>query len=271
MFRPLRACLLLTLLLPVVLITGCSSPPPVPQGSGEDEVLRKFMDTSPSDGKLFFLGVAGIRSRRQESIDLALEEAARRLAMFHEVEGEFSTLSNRGGRLLDYRAETSASLTYDGDYKNYLEDLEFNNDTDVLESENAVFVRARYSGSLNIGFNPSMQGQDGKPFWIETPPAMIGDYTVGVGFAGRRNAHKDTVIASCENAVFSVICNVAAVSWGQNFDYRGVGFLAIASGSTQRLDASASLSEFYVLDTWTDPADKSVWTLAIAKKIGEGQ
>ena len=269
MFRPLRAYLLLILFLPVSLLTGCKSPPPVPQSSSEDEALKKFMDTSPREGKLVFLGVAGIRSRRQESIDLALEDAARRVAVFHEVEGEFSTLSNRGGRLLDYRAETNASLNYDGAYKNYLESLEFDQDTDVLESENAVFIRARYPGSLAIDFPPSIQGPDGKPFWIETPPAMIGDYTVGVGYAGRRNAHRDTVTASYENAVFSIIRNLSAVAWVQSFDYRGVGFLAIASGSVQRLDASACLNEFYVLDTWTDPADKSVWTLAIAKEAGE--
>jgi hypothetical protein len=220
------------------------------------------MDTSPREGRLVFLGVAGIRSRIQESVDLALEEAARRVAIFREVGGELSTLSAKGGRLLDYRAESTASLRFDAAYKDYLETLEFDENSDVLRSENAIFVRVRYPGSLDLPYRPSGPG---KPFWIETPPETIGEYIVGVGYAGRRDAHRDTVIASYENAVFSIIRDLSAVSWGQNIDYRGEGFLDISFTSQQGIDAKGSLMGFYALETWTDPGDKSVWTLAVAK------
>ena len=223
------------------------------------------MDTSPGEGTLVFLGVAGIRNRRQESIDLALEDAARRIAIFREVEGEFLAWSNRGGRLLDYRAETSSSLHHDSAYRDYLAVMEFDEKSGVFDSENAVFVRVRYPGSLELNYRPSPPGPGGKPSWIENPPDTIGSYMAGVGYAGRRNAHRDTVTASYENAIFSVIRDLSAVSWGQNIDYRGEGFLDIAFNVREGVSARARVNSFYVLETWTDPSDKSVWTLAVAK------
>jgi hypothetical protein len=258
--RLLAAGILFFLLLPAC----TSSAPPVQEDTSAsgDAALQEFMDTSPREGRLVFLGVAGIRSRIQESVDLALEEAARRVAIFREVEGEFSTLSAKGGRLLDYRAESTASLRFDTAYKDYLETLEFDENSDVMRIENAIFVRVRYPGSLDLPYLPSGPG---KPFWIENPPATIGEYIVGVGYADRRDAHRDTVIASYENAVFSIIRDLSAVSSGQNIDYRGEGFLDISFTSQQGIDAKGSLMGFYALETWTDPVDKSVWTLAIAK------
>ena len=256
--------LLLAGFLFLFLLPGCKSPPPVQEPSSDEE-LREFMDTSPREGKLIFLGVAGVRSRMQESIDLALEEAARRVAIFQEVEGEFSALSNKGGRLLDYRAETSAVLHHDAGYRDYLEELEFDESAHVFGSENAVFVRVRYPGSLKLEYRSSPAGPGGKPFWIENPPVMMGEYIVGVGYAGRRNAHRDTVTASYENAIFSIIRDLSAESWGQSVDYRGEGFLDISFTVRQGLDAKGRLNAFYVLETWMDPSDKSVWTLAVAK------
>ena len=223
------------------------------------------MDTSPQGSKLIFLGIAGIRSRRQESIGFALEEAARRVAIFHDVVGEFYFRSNTGSRLLDYRAETTSSLRYDEAYRDYVEALEFDEDFDVFESENAIFVRVRYPGRLSLNYYPSLPGPGGKPYWTENPPGAIGAYTAGVGYAGRRNAHRDTVIASWENAIFSVIRNVSAQSWGQSIDFRGGGFLDHGSSIEHGVEAKAVLKGFYVLETWTDPVNKSVWTLAIAQ------
>jgi len=250
----------------LLLLTGCKSPPPVQLPPPDENVLKEFMDTTSRDGKLVFLGAAGIRSRRQDSINLALEEAARRISIFQELKGGFSTLSRRGGRLLDYRAETSVTLFYSRDYEKYLSDIEFDENTDVLESENAVFVRVRYPGGLGVDYAlpPPLPG--GEPSWVDNPPTMIGDYHAGVGYAGRRNAHKDTVKASYENAIFSIIRDVGAVAWDESYDYTGEGFLDIASIVTMGINARATLNWFYVLDTWTDPSDKSVWTLAIAKK-----
>jgi hypothetical protein len=248
---------------------ACGTPPPSPEALAAEAALREFMDTSPGEGGLVFLGVASVRSRIQESVNLALEEAARRIAIFREVEGEFTSYAANTGRLLDYRAETTASLRHDPAYRDYLEAVEFDEGSDVLRSENAVFVRVRYPGSLNINYRPSGPRPGGKPgdkpSWIESPPAMIGEYNAGVGYAGRRGAHRDTVTASYENAVFSIIRDLSTVSWERSVDYRGEGFLGGEFTVRQTIDAKGRLTGFYALETWTDPSDKSVWTLAVAK------
>ena len=247
----------------LLLLQGCKSPPSFQEVPSDGE-LKIFMDTSPREGKLVFLGVSGKRSRRQEAIDLALEDAVRRIAIFEQVEGEYAVLSNRGGRLLDYRAEASSNLSYNASYEDYFAFVEFDEISGVFETENSVFVRVSYPGNLEINYRPSALMPDGKPFWVENPPEMIGKYLVGVGYAGRRNAYKDTVNASYENAIFSVIRNLYSVSSGQSVNYRGAGFLDIASIARQELNASGTIKGFYVLETWTDPKDKSVWALAVA-------
>ena len=241
------------------------APPPLLQTISEEQILAEFMNTSPHGGKLVFLGIAGIRSQRQESIDLALAEAARRLAIFTEVTGEFSINSTLGGRLFDYRAETTAVLHYDPAYMDNIEALEFDEDSGVLVSGNAVFVRVLYPGSLALDYQPSALPDGARPLWIENPPERIGEYIVSIGYAGRRQAHRDTVIASYENAIFSMIRRLFTVARGESVDFQGDGFFDIVSTVRQSIEAKGSLTSFYVLGTWTDPIDRSVWTLAIAQ------
>jgi hypothetical protein len=248
---------------------GCTGAPPpaetVPVPS-ERELFRRFLYTPPEEGKLVFLGVAGLRSHREESLRLALEEAARRVDLFHGVEGEFTAYSYRRSRLLDYRSETTTSLNTQDSYADYVEDLEFDEESDVFLNGNALFVRVRYPGVLDVDYQPSSTGSNGKPVWIDTPPETISGYTAGVGYAARRDAHRDTVIASCENAVFSIIKNLAGTVRGITSDFRGSGFFDISSASGNMLSAKGALKGFYVLDTWVDPVGLDVWTLAVARE-----
>jgi hypothetical protein len=244
------------------------SPPPAETALvlPEQEPLKRFLYTPPEEGKLVFLGVAGIRSRREESLKLALEEAARRVVLFHALEGEFTVYSYRGSRFLDYQSETKTSLNFPDTYADYVEDLEFNEESDVFLNENALFVRVRYPGVLDLNYQPSYTGPGAKPVWIDTPPGTISGYTVGVGYAARRNAHRDTVIASYENAVFSIIKNISGTAGGAISDFRGSGFFDIASAGSDTLFAKGALKGFYVLETWVDSASLDVWTLAVARE-----
>jgi hypothetical protein len=92
------------------LLWACLTPPPVEAPPADEPQNR--ISTFPEDGWLVFTGVAGIRSHIEESITLALEEAAKKLAIFERVEGSISSYSNQGGRFLDYRSETTSSLDY---------------------------------------------------------------------------------------------------------------------------------------------------------------
>jgi hypothetical protein len=251
------------------LLWGCKTPAPVDDFSSQQALQKEYFYTSPQNGKLVFLGAAGIRSKLEESIQLALEDAARKAAIFERVEGEFAAFTRMGGRFLDYRSETNSSLKYDTDYGRYIEKLEYDKEKDVFKSENAVFVRTRYPGNLELGYYPSYSGPGARPSWIDNPPKTISGYTVGIGYAGRRNAHRDTVISSYENAIFSMVRDTASVSWGRTMDYRGGGLLDYAAITRSGINARAVLNGFYVLDIWTDPSNKAVWTLAVAVSAGQ--
>jgi hypothetical protein len=243
--------------------SGClTQPPPVKPLPAEDP---NRISTFPENGRLVFTGVAAVRSRMEDSINLALEEAAKKVSIFERVEGAINFYSSLGGRFLDYRSETISAVDYDRDYKGYIEKLEYDPDTDVFQYGNAVFVRTRYKGSLPLNYEPLPAGPGGRPGWVDNPPETISGYAAGVGYAGRRNAHRDTVIASYENAVLAIIRNRTSQAWSANTDFQGAGFLDYSTVSRGGMSAGGVLTGFYVLEIWIDPAAKAVWTLAIAR------
>jgi hypothetical protein len=245
------------------LFSGCLTRPAVEESLPQEDPNR--ISTFPEDGRLVFVGVAGIRSHPEESINLALEEAAKKVSIFERVEGTISFYSSQGGRFLDYRSETTNSVNYNRDYKGYIEQLEYDPDTDVFQQENAVFVRTRYRGTMSLSYQPLPAGPGGKPGWVDNPPETISGYAAGVGYAGRRNAHRDTVIASYENAVLAIIRNRSSQAWSTSTGFRGGGFLDYSALSQEGMKADGVLTGFYVLETWVDPAVKAVWTLAVAR------
>jgi hypothetical protein len=229
------------------------------------EEPQNRISTFPEEGRLVFIGVAGIRSRRQESIERALEEAAKKVSIFERVEGTIYSYSSQGGRFLDYRSETTSVLNYSQNYRDYIEKLEYDPDADVFQQENAVFVRVRYKGSLPLSYQSPASGSGGRPGWVDNPPQTISGYAAGVGYAGRRNAHRDTVIVSYENAILAIIRDQSSKIWSTSEGLRGSGFLDYSAVNQKGISAGGVLTGFYVLETWTDPATKEVWTLAIAR------
>jgi hypothetical protein len=86
---------------------------------------KNFMDTTPEDGCLVFIGVSRTRLKREEAIQLALEDAARRVAFFHFVEGRIIQQENKGLGFLDFNMATEKSLSFSEDFKTYINYLEY--------------------------------------------------------------------------------------------------------------------------------------------------
>jgi hypothetical protein len=241
---------------------GTSDGNPVPD-------IPWFWNTAPSPDFLFFIGVSAIRSNREESIRLALEDAAKKVAMYHFLEARYESRIDTGSGFLEYRADTISSLDYDKDYLKYAGDLVYDEDRDILGWENSLFVRARYArteGEIPPSAGIRAEVPAGPPPWVNTLPEGTPGYVYGVGFAGRRIYHRDTVNASCEAAVFSLIRNLSgqvtgatAEAWKDSaFGYSGAAGASVSS--------AMGLEGFYVLEVWIDPASKAVWTLALARK-----
>jgi hypothetical protein len=265
----MRQIALIMMIFSLSLWSGCKSPPAAetPPVSVPEE--NDFWDTTPLSGELIFHGAAGVRSKREESIRLALEDAARRAAIFTRVEGQFVSYANRGAGFFDYSSEAAGSLWYDENYKNYIEDLIFDPAADVIEERNTVFVRTRYHSPVPaaIRYQSSSFHRDSKPGWVDNPPEISG-YVAGVGYAGRRSSHGDTVKASYENAVFSIIKTLFGAVSGTTEEFRGSGTFDFSSASENIITARGVLKGFYTLDFWTDPVNHAVWTLAIARTEG---
>ncbi|MDR0561669.1 MAG: hypothetical protein LBG73_03175 [Spirochaetaceae bacterium] len=227
-----------------------------------------FWNTGSASGAVVFYGTAGIYSRREDSLRLALEDAAKKAAIFNGLEARITSVLNTGGGIFDYRSETETFLQYDEDYKKYVDGLIFDPETDVLQKDGAIFVRVRYKTPVQIPAGWASFQRPEKPSWITVPPEIPG-YITGIGYAGRRSAHRDTVTASYENAIFAIITALYGSAQEETRHIRGSGTFDWRSSSSQEITAAGRLQRFYALDAWVNPADKSVWTLGIAQKPAE--
>jgi hypothetical protein len=227
-------------------------------------------DLPLTGGELVITGVAGRFSNRNDSIQAALRDAARRLSFFNSVKGEALVQARIGAGVFDYSRETERSLSYDEDLEQYLDQLQFDPVRDVFESNNAVFVIARALAGQPM---PSPAGHSAgreRPAWVESPPQTIDSFIAGVGFAGRRSSHKDTVIASYENTVFALVESISTkVNDRREMAQNSSSVFDFDMSSSSTVVSRAALKNFYIIESWTDPANLSVWTLAVAEKDNE--
>jgi hypothetical protein len=248
----------LTLFIVTAGFSGCARPP--------REVPAEVPVHNAARTELVFYGVSSVLSSREASIQLALEDAARKLAIYHAVEGRFVSSLNIGARFFDYKNETEASIDFDPDYKRYVDSLIFDPETDVHTENNAVFVYARYvpPSPVQIDYPVSLSEGNAAPAWVLDTPEIPG-YVTGIGHAGRRGSHRDTVNSSYENAIYSILKNISTDIEGQTTNSQNSGsiFYSVTSSNTTR--TSGILKGFYALDFWVDPSTLAVWTLAVAK------
>jgi hypothetical protein len=243
-------------------VTRPASPPPA---SGAPTPVY-FWNSMPA-GDLVFIGGASLRSDREESVNLALRDIARKVSIFNAVEGEFVSYNKTGSSFFDYASSSRSALFFDDDYLGFVEDLDYDPAADVMQLDNSIFVRARFRGSAAVQAPPGdLLAGDGssRPGWVDSSPEEISGYRVGIGYAGRRGLHRDTVNASFEAAIFSIIRAMSSQVSAGTVNSQGPGNFDYRTTNDSTISARGKLKGLYVLDTWIDPANMSVWTLAIA-------
>ncbi|MDR0302707.1 MAG: hypothetical protein LBI04_10400 [Treponema sp.] len=254
----------------LLIFSTCSGLPASPPVSSVNVSETSFFSSFPSNGGLVFIGVAGKRSNPNETLQLALEDAAHRVAVFNKVSGEYVVENNIGSGAFDHLHNTRTQLFADKEQsKQYVDALQYDADTDTIEIENSFFIRTVYRSPLPspVNYRSGYTGADRKPDWIDKPPNEIEGYEVGIGFSGRYSSITDTFTNSWNNAVFAIIRNINATSQSNDLLYQNTGSLfGYKTSNDNTVYSFGTLSYFYVLDTWIDPKSKSVWTLAIAKK-----
>ena len=236
-----------------------------------EQAEPSFFYSYPGEGGLIFIGAAGRRSNPNETLRLALEDAGRRVALFNQVSGEYAMENYVGSGAFDYIYNTHTVLYYNEESAlQYVDSLQYDADTDTVLIDNTFFIRTVYTSALSfpVNFRPTYSGENKKPDWIDNPPLAIDGYEVGIGFSARYASVADTYNNSRNNAIFAIIRNVNSTSQGSDLLYQNTGNLFGYKTSNENIVYSfGTLNGFYVLDTWFDPVNKTVWTLAIANKL----
>jgi hypothetical protein len=248
--KKISAFLFLITVLPGLCLLNCAG---IPQG--EPEAGRRA-------GALVFAGVSsGPYLSRDRALALALRDAARRVSFFHSVEVVIESSEIYNPRFRISQVNDERTLVYDTDYEKYIPLLGFDPERDVYEEHGALFVRTVYAGETGgAAAYPSGTGA-GKPSWIENPPEKGGGFFYAVGFADSRLFHKDAVIASYEDAVYSFVKN----SFSKIYAFQQVDENTMLDISC--VFVSGIVKGFHVLEAWRDPESGAVWTLAAAREV----
>jgi len=261
----------------VILVSSCAglgfsggkpqaaeAPAPVetPALSGHGQAGSVHWMAGPRGGLLTIIGVSNPQSKHENEIENARMDAARKAAMYHGIQGTIETVNTVGAGFLDYYFNSDINLQYDKNYEQYLDHLTFEPENDVFRVEGAVFVRMRYSAPDlgNFSYSSNM-GTDGRPAWINSGNLpVIDNYTAAAGFAGRRSWLKDTINASCDDAVAKLISSFSTQVSTDETSLSGYG-----SSTSVRVLSEGRLKNFQVLEFWIDPETRAVWTLAVAQ------
>jgi len=244
--------------------------PPAPAPSLPDTIwdrpIKEAFDpvhwvTRPSGNTITVVGVSGRKSNRDEAINDALADAARRVSLYYGVYGEATTILMEGNNLLDYYANTSYSLDIHNAAESYIDALTFDKDKDVYEKDGAVYVRARYSGVQGV---PSYKSEvsGGKPDWVDNNIVNIPGFLVGVGMSKNKGSPQKTYIGSYELALASLVSSLSSQLETSLVDLERRGRI---NQSVSR--SKGTLSAVMILETWFDKKNGAVWTLLVAKAV----
>jgi hypothetical protein len=227
--------------------------------SFDEQYNSGYWITRPSSGTIPVIGIAGRRGNRDEAIQSAVDDAARRVALYHGLYAESAAVLNQGSGYLDYFADFDYRLTIHNDPSSYTGSLFFDKDDDVYEKNGSVYIRAKYSGVADIPeYNSVME--NGIPNWVKNYNADVPGFLTGVGSSRNKGSPQTTYQASYENAIVSLLPELGSKVASRIVDAAGEKL-------QQNITTSrGNLTKVMILETWLDSKTGSVWTLLAAKE-----
>jgi hypothetical protein len=215
--------------------------------------------TRPRDGTITVLGIAGRRGNREAAITEALADGARKAALYHGVYGVSAVVLNQGSGGLDYFSDFDYRLDLLTPSGDYIGELRFDKDRDILEKDGSVLVRLRYSGVSGVPAYETVM-EDGRPGWVRDYAALIPGFLTAVGYAKNRGSLQKTCRASYENAIVSLLPRLSSRLAAEVIDGEGGRItrnIAINSGVLEKV---------MILETWVDKKTNALWTLVAAQE-----
>ncbi|MDR2759961.1 MAG: LPP20 family lipoprotein [Spirochaetaceae bacterium] len=227
--------------------------------SFEEMYDSNYWVTKPQGGAITVLGIAGRRSNREEAITEALADAARKAALYHGVRGESAAVLNQGSGNLDYFSDFDYRLYLLNDVENYISDLVFDRNKDIVEKDGSVLVRVQYFGVSDIPVYETILG-NGTPAWVSDYTASVPGFLIAVGYSKNRGSLQKTYQASYENAIVSLLPRLSSRVSNEVIDTEG-------GKITRNISISSGVLEnVMILETWFDRKINALWTLVAAKQ-----
>ena len=232
--------------------------------SMQEQSESGYWVSRPSGNELIIIGVSSIMAKRDTELDTAKQDAARKASMFNGVQGVIETFSRSGSAgFFDSVNASSIDLSYDTNYQNYISNLKFDPEKDVLRTNDAVFVRFRYSAAVDsIQYN-SGKDSKGRPYWTshrELP--QINGYRTVVALAQRQSRLKDTIIKSADAAIAGLIQDMSTQVHATDYSQSKGG-----TSGTISTRSEGKLDKFMILEFWIEPETMNVYTLAAARQL----
>jgi hypothetical protein len=246
---------------PVVQAELSESPEP-PEPSLEALFDSGYWVTRPSTSAITLIGIAGRRANRAEAVREALADAARKAALYHGLHAESAAVLNQGSGTLDYFSGFDYRITPANGYEAYIDALDYDEETDVLEKNGVVMVRTRYAAAVAVpSYTTALE--NGVPGWTKRYPAGIPGFLVGVGHAANKGSPQRTYQASYETAIASLLSQLSARVDSEVVDVDGARM-------TQNITRSeGDLTGVMILEAWLDKRTSAVWTLVVARQRDE--
>lgn len=218
------------------------------------------------DGQLIVFGISVRLSKPNDEIEAAKQDAARKVSMYHGIQGSVASVHRTAANILEYTSDSVINLNYDTDFERYLDRLTFDPEKDVTRtsgtsgSPGAVIVRMKYSAPDLVNFKYKSVITGGSPSWVNNRdlPEIPG-YITAIGLSGRKNHLKDTISSSMQAAAARLIENASTQM--SISDKTGS---SIVSSTAMQSRSEGKLYNFHALEFWV--ADNgAVYTLAVAR------
>ncbi|MCL2558259.1 MAG: hypothetical protein FWE09_07245 [Treponema sp.] len=252
-------------------LSACASasPPAGVFGSAAMRAQWEFGNffANPPDGSIRVLGVASRHhSRRgnevsQAEIDAAKDDAARKVAMFYGLSGTVEFVQRTGSSVFGFIADLNVDIARAvEDHERFIDGLAFDPERDILVHDRGTIVMFGFRANARQASFIASVGANGRPSWVDRTPAIDG-HLVQVGFSQNQIWLRDTVMRSAEAAAARMINGLSTVVENSVVDVEGQGSLTYSTSV-----GSGALIDFRVIELWIDPADMSVYSLAVARE-----
>ena len=230
----------------------------------KEQVSTGYWITHPSANSITIIGVSNNMVKRDSEIEAAKEDAARKVALFHGLSGTFESVNQSGSRgFIEAVNFNDKNINPDTNYERYIDQLIYDPERDVIKTDEALFIRFQYNASMDTVNYVSSKDKNNRPNWTsgrELP--RIDGYLTSVGFAQKQRWLKDTIYKSTEEAAVRMIQDVSMQVHASDTSKSGGG----VTGSIYTI-SEGKLKNFLVLEFWIDPANGSIYTLAIARQV----